>query len=511
MANDINLTPPEKGYGAAKRGWQLHKRGEWLRKPGEKVYFHCATSTLWKKKKDGFVRADAMHRVAVGGFMGMGKSFLKRCCLLAWRREVQRERKWESMPTECEDVPADDRALEFCLAEAALEFDSPYGRCLPLPRISPEKCPGGDDSQAMDPPPRRGWRAAKKKKSKWSYNPQAPDWLLEPIEGVYFHTPSKTLWRELETSGGVWSDEEVEDADDRPLRLRCVDAPNSQRCSVPSLSEAMRSAALQRRCFTVWAGERRKPQQAKERVEKGLPAADPRELAERIFADSPIGQPHARLEVSPAADSAMRGVSPAAASALRGTTPPRTGSSNGRIATPPPALAIKVEVAEKNQHDSAVDRAARVNLLANGNGQNVQVHQYAKVDPQLRPGAGNALRKKVPVEKKQGIEAAPKRRCCRRRQSKPASVAQVKRPSAEAADLDDFPDSPRALWDVEVSPAVPLDRGDLGRREDPEEDIEDGYRRQLNFGQDLQDLPMEVLRLESPEDLDIYAVPETRI
>merc|ERR1719281_1603996 len=103
--------------------------------------------------------------------MGMGTTFLKRCCLLAWQREAQREKKWESMPTQCDDVPADDRALELCLAEAAIEFDSPYGKTLPLPRVSPEKSPGGDDAQAMDPPPRHGWQAAKKKKSKWSFNP----------------------------------------------------------------------------------------------------------------------------------------------------------------------------------------------------------------------------------------------------------------------------------------------------------------------------------------------------
>lgn len=512
----------------------MHKRGEWLRKPKEKVYFHCATSTLWKKSKDGFVRADRMQRVALGGFMGMGKTFLKRCCLLAWQREIQREKKWESMPTHCDDVPVDDRlhglddrALELCLAEAAVEFDSPYGKILPLPRVSPEKSRGGDDAQAMDPPPRQGWQAAKKKKSKWSFNPQAPDWLFEPIEGVYFHTPSKTLWREIDTCGGVWSDEDADDAkaSAKPLRLRCIDSPHSRRCSMPSLSEAMRSAALRRRCFRLWAGQRLKPREGRGRVEEGLPYADPRELAERIFKDVPNGQ-----NVMDHYLSQQPTVSPIPTSASGGDNPDKKtpgsdlkskSDASARAMQAMHGSATNAGSSDKGTHDpkhltgekseTQVDRTSGVDLLAVGgmNKNGVPQDLYAKVDPKLRPSPGNALRKPVPKEKQPEI---PARGCCRRRRNRPVPPTEVKSPKdKEVINLDEFPDSPRDLWDEEAPPpqARFSNQGIIGRREEDEE--EEGFRRRLDFGAPENDLPMEVLRLESPEDLEVYAVPETRI
>eukprot|EP00747_Dinoflagellata_sp_TGD_P223176 gnl/TRDRNA2_/TRDRNA2_94798_c0_seq1.p1 gnl/TRDRNA2_/TRDRNA2_94798_c0~~gnl/TRDRNA2_/TRDRNA2_94798_c0_seq1.p1 ORF type:complete len:128 (+),score=17.30 gnl/TRDRNA2_/TRDRNA2_94798_c0_seq1:406-789(+) len=49
----------------------------------------------------------------------------------------------------------------------------------------------------FSPPSRRGWvPLAKAKKGSWHRNPEKPDWLHESEEDVYFHIPSKSLWRE---------------------------------------------------------------------------------------------------------------------------------------------------------------------------------------------------------------------------------------------------------------------------------------------------------------------------
>mmetsp|Transcript_98082 Transcript_98082/g.245770 ORF Transcript_98082/g.245770 Transcript_98082/m.245770 type:complete len:408 (-) Transcript_98082:235-1458(-) len=68
------------------------------------------------------------------------------------------------------------------------------------PRGLPSR-PSPSRGEAFSPPRRLGW--VKMPSSTWLLHPEARDWLYEPDEGVYFHAPSETLWREEQHSLAV--------------------------------------------------------------------------------------------------------------------------------------------------------------------------------------------------------------------------------------------------------------------------------------------------------------------
>merc|ERR1719160_545806 len=46
-------------------------------------------------------------------------------------------------------------------------------------------------NSALPQPASAGWRAHT---SGWCTSTRSPEWLFEPVEGVYYHVPTDTLW-----------------------------------------------------------------------------------------------------------------------------------------------------------------------------------------------------------------------------------------------------------------------------------------------------------------------------
>eukprot|EP00747_Dinoflagellata_sp_TGD_P171354 gnl/TRDRNA2_/TRDRNA2_205242_c0_seq1.p1 gnl/TRDRNA2_/TRDRNA2_205242_c0~~gnl/TRDRNA2_/TRDRNA2_205242_c0_seq1.p1 ORF type:complete len:555 (+),score=96.36 gnl/TRDRNA2_/TRDRNA2_205242_c0_seq1:35-1666(+) len=99
-------------------------------------------------------------------------------------------------------VPAEDDTPGIHRPAASLA-----GRPTPAALGIPTGIPEDSAEFGFSPPVRRGWRPFGE--GAWQVNPEKPDWLYEPAEGVYFHVPSDTLWREEKHAGAGAAGDEV--------------------------------------------------------------------------------------------------------------------------------------------------------------------------------------------------------------------------------------------------------------------------------------------------------------
>lgn len=112
-------------------------------------------------------------------------------------------------PTCCRDI-ADEAPMPAMRRASAYRGVAPESE-------SPDNRLGSSSSSSIlagfSPPSRDGW--IKAPQGPWAANPQHTDWLYQPEEGVYFHVPTETLWREERFS-----------SIDGPLRIQLADAQN---------------------------------------------------------------------------------------------------------------------------------------------------------------------------------------------------------------------------------------------------------------------------------------------
>lgn len=87
--------PPASGWRPACCGWFVTADSDsWLSKPGDGVYYHMPTSSLWKDKEGNLVPLDLIYRRAVGAFLAQRHSTLLHGAFRAWAQRAQVTSYW---------------------------------------------------------------------------------------------------------------------------------------------------------------------------------------------------------------------------------------------------------------------------------------------------------------------------------------------------------------------------------------------------------------------------------
>mmetsp|Transcript_42436 Transcript_42436/g.111811 ORF Transcript_42436/g.111811 Transcript_42436/m.111811 type:complete len:582 (+) Transcript_42436:122-1867(+) len=198
--------PPTSGFEEGAAGWYVNPSApDWLYKPGDAVFFHCPSQSLWQREAGaGFVRVDGAHLRSLRALASPVTVTTLQAFFHAWRRRTgdQKHEKNLLRPSEkaCEwDTTESD------LAEVAHEGPGILDcRVSKLPESLGQR--GRPDGAGVSPPPRAGWRRAaaqglgwsalkKQASGSWYGHPNTTDWLLSADHWVYCHLPSATLWQ----------------------------------------------------------------------------------------------------------------------------------------------------------------------------------------------------------------------------------------------------------------------------------------------------------------------------